>query len=890
MEKGTFPIFSSDNVEHLKRRVSRLRRLLSKYKRAEVIQNALLEISNIATNAISLDAFYHGVHSHLQKLIHADNFFIAELDTDSSIISLPFFADEKDPHPSELYPDEEISALLKRGITGYVLRTGEPLLCDDQGFESLVKAGEIDDLGSACLQWLGVPIKHNDKVTGVLVVQSYSDDIIYGELELELMGFICHHISGVMERLRHNEELEIAIVQRTKELSDAYEKVKQEVQERVKAEKLQSALFQIADLSTSDVSQSVFYPQIHKIISQLIPAENCFISLVNKASNTLSFPFYVSKMASEPPKPRPMQDGLTEYILKHKKPLLLRQQDIQALIKAGDIYGHNPDLNHTHAMVQWIGIPLFIHGEVTGGLTIYSLSDNDSFAVKDLELLTFVSQHIANAIEKKLAAEQLKRSHELLEDKVQKRTHAIAEMNDNLQRQIMQRKKIEAQLVFDAKHDNLTGLPNRSFFMERLSQTIKHLRRNKNEQCALLFIDLDGFKQINDTLGHLEGDRFLIETSKRLKACIRDNDTLARLGGDEFVILLDSIHRKQDAEDVSERILKAIAQPFTLTSQQVISGASIGVAYSAKNTSYDSESILRHADTAMYQAKAKGKGCYVVFDQHIEQHFNQRVKLEQDFQQALENHHINVNLIPVVDFDGLSILAYEPIASWQHATHGSISHQQLQSLASKTQTITIFDDYIFKYIDSGYKALTDTLGHAPQIHMSLSSKHIKLKYDLRSLKNTIKNSQISPSHLWVFFHEKAFVKDRKNHITAFDTLTELEVNIGINGYGTGYSSLSSLSFLPIKALKLDADASQHLLNSKQLQLAKAYCLIASTLGFEMFADGVNTDEQLTALRQLGYYQGQGRLFSANDICIKTQLEKIADTQQEAECQLAKLTS
>ncbi|WP_153916341.1 diguanylate cyclase domain-containing protein [Shewanella sp. TC10] len=873
MEKGKLPSNSSTNIEHLQRRVSRLRRLATKYKRAEIIQNALLEISNIATHAISLDVFYKGVHTHLQSLIHADNFFIASIDNQTGNITLPFFADEKDTHPSELYPDEEISSLLERGITGYVLKTGEPLFCDAKRFEELVALGEIADLGSPCLQWLGVPIKHNNIVSGVLVVQTYSDDISYGELELELMGFICHHISGVMERLRHNEELEIAIVQRTKELSQAYDKLKLEVAERVKAEELQKSLFQIADLSASDVSEADFYPKIHQVISQLLPAENCFISLVHKASNTLSFPFYVSQLIGERPKPRAMQDGLTEFILKHQQPKLLSQQDIQDMIKAGEIYGTNPALNHTQTMKQWIGIPLFIHGEIAGGLTIYSLTDQNSYEAKDLELLTFVSQHIANAIERKFAVEQLKRSHELLEDKVEKRTKAIAEMNDNLQRQIMQRKKMEAQLVYDAKHDNLTGLPNRSFFMERLSQAIKHIRRHPNEQFSLLFIDLDGFKQINDTLGHLEGDRFLIETSTRLKLCIRENDTLARLGGDEFVILLDSIHQHKDAEDVCERILQTISEPYILAQQQVISGASIGVAFSCANSSDNSESILRSADTAMYQAKSKGKGCYVIFDRQTEYHFNQRIELEQDFLNALEQSDIVVELTPIVSFNDTDILAYEPISYWQHPSQGLIDNERLISLANQTQTMMMLDDYIFKYIDQHYQALANGMGDRIQIHIPLSSQHIKHKYGLRSLRNTIKRSKMCASKLWVFFHEKSFVKDSTHHISAFESLSELGINIGINGFGTGYSSLSSLSFLPIKALKLDADVSQHLLNEKQLQLAKAYQLIATTLGFEIYAEGVNTLEQKRTLESLGYHQGQGQVFSLANLVLTQHVEQ-----------------
>ena len=246
-----------------------------------------------------------------------------------------------------------------------------------------------------------------------------------------------------------------------------------------------------------------------------------------------------------------------------------------------------------------------------------SLDDAHIYQLKDLELLTFVSQHMANAIERKLAAESLKNSHELLEDKVVQRTMALAELNNNLQKEINQRRKMEDQLLYDAQHDGLTGLPNRSYLMERLSQELKHLRRHGLDQFALLFIDLDRFKVINDSFGHLEGDRFLIETSQRIKSCIRDNDTLARMGGDEFVILLDSINATEDAVEVCERILQTLSMPYQLAKQEFISGASIGVAFSGRNKLVTSESLLRDADAAMYQAKANGKGCFVIFDNKL---------------------------------------------------------------------------------------------------------------------------------------------------------------------------------------------------------------------------------------------------------------------------------
>ncbi|PKG78891.1 bifunctional diguanylate cyclase/phosphodiesterase [Shewanella sp. Actino-trap-3] len=851
---------TSSSVEHLQKRIARLRGLAKKYKRSEIIQNALLGISNIATQVASLDDFYQRVHLNLQQLIPAENFFIASQDPKTGLTSLPFFADQQDSHPTELYPDQEISALLNSGLTGYVLRNGEPLLCDDNKFNQLIASGDIKSLGSPCHQWLGVPIKNQDVVSGVLVVQSYNEANTYGELELELMGFICHHISGVMERLQHHQQLEQAIVERTKELSQAYEKVKIEVKERVKAEKLQRTLFEIADLSASNVLQQDFYPRLHNIISQLIPAHNCFISLIND-NNTLSFPFYVSQMAAEYPASRPMQDGLTEYILDHKLPQLLSAKDIAQMVDRGEIYAKSPELNKTNRMHQWIGIPLIINGDIAGALTIYSLDDDHIYQLKDLELLTFVSQHMANAIERKLATESLKNSHEQLEDKVVKRTQALAELNNNLQQEMNQRRKIEDQLLHDAQHDGLTGLPNRSYLMERLSQALKHLRRHGLDQFALLFIDLDRFKVINDSFGHLEGDRFLIETAQRIKSCIRDNDTLARMGGDEFVILLDSINATEDAVEVCERILQTLSMPYQLAKQEFISGASIGVAFSGRNKLVTSESLLRDADAAMYQAKANGKGCFVIFDDKLSAQSQQQHALEIDFKKALDQQEFQIRYVEVVDFTTGEIIAIEPQVEWHHPEQGIIEHVKMKHLAVQYQLTLNLDGYMFAHLNDQFQSLKQQYGADVHFHLSICSQHIKNKFVLRNLKNTIKNSNIDLSKLMLFFNEKALVQDTENHINGFEIISQLGVLIGIDGYGTGYSSLSCLSFLPIQALKLDEDISKHLLNDKQLQLVRAYQLTAATLQFDMYATTVDTQQQVRQFLALGYVRGQGRALS-----------------------------
>ncbi|BAJ03825.1 diguanylate cyclase domain-containing protein [Shewanella violacea] len=850
--------YSHSEAERLQKRMARLKSLALKYKRAEVIQNLLLEISNLAAHVNSSEAFFSEVHRSLNLLLPADNFFVALLDPSSNKLSIPFFLDEKDPHPNKIYSQDEISEFLFSGLTGYVLKSGETLLCDQACFEQLIATKKIASRGAPCHLWLGVPINVNNQVSGVLVVQSYSADIKFSEMEVELLHFVSYQISGVIERLEHREQLEKAIEQRTKELSIAYDKLKTEVFERRRAERLQKSLFEIADLATSNIDSDSFYFELHRVISHLLPASNCYIALLDDRRTHISFPFYVTQNDSKAPQPRAICDGLTEYVIKHRRPLLLQRTDLDALIDAGIVHSKTPELNYTQDVYQWIGIPLFIHGQVRGALTIYSLCMSQSYQDKDLELLTFVSQHIATAIEKKLSAESLKSSYEQLEEKVVVRTRALAMLNQDLEKEVTQRRKVEEQLVHDANHDSLTGLPNRAMFMERLTQAVKHIRRHGLDRFGLLFIDLDRFKLINDTLGHQQGDRFLVETSRRLRLCIRDNDTLGRIGGDEFVILLDSINSTSDAKEVAERILTELSRPYELANQSFTSSASIGVAFSCNHKSDTAESLLRDADAAMYQAKSKGKGCYVIFDEKSHQQLVKNVELEIELRQAISNQELHLSYLPIQNLKKLSTVALEPRLYWNHPQLGKVKQAQLNNIAEHCNLTTDLDIYLLDKLNTDHQLLREqSLDHLP-LHLNISAMHLKHKHAVRQLKNKLKKSMFPPEQLWLFFDEKGFILDTDNHINAFELLQKLKVKLGLTGYGSAHSALSSLTFLPLQGLKLDPTYTSHLNSEQHLKLLKAHYLTAQALELVVFVDGISAMQQKETLLQIGFDLGQGQ--------------------------------
>lgn len=270
-------------------------------------------------------------------------------------------------------------------------------------------------------------------------------------------------------------------------------------------------------------------------------------------------------------------------------------------------------LQSTRHSTSWLGAPLLLDDEVIGVIALQAYDYQYDYSEQELNILRFVSQHIAVAIQRKLATEQQRKHQEDLERKVFERTRELRQTNLFLRLQVEERKKIEEKLFHEANHDALTSLANRPRFLQLLQQQFRQRKRQSDGKLALLFIDLDRFKAINDNLGHAIGDSYLIETSHRLQAAVREHDLVARLGGDEFVVMLTEIHQQLDVEEVADRIIELVRKPVTIEQQQVLSGASIGIAL--YHHGYQSaDEMLRDADAAMYQAKSLGSNRFVIFN------------------------------------------------------------------------------------------------------------------------------------------------------------------------------------------------------------------------------------------------------------------------------------
>jgi diguanylate cyclase (GGDEF)-like protein/PAS domain S-box-containing protein len=438
---------------------------------------------------------------------------------------------------------------------------------------------------------------------------------------------------------------------------------------------------------------------------------------------------------------------------------------------------------------------------------------------------------------------------------------------------ITQRKVTEDQLLHNAFYDVLTGLPNRALFMDRLKWAVDHARRNLDYVCAVLFLDLNRFKNVNDSLGHTVGDKLLLAVAQRLRSCLRPNDTLARWGGDEFTVLLDGIKGATDAVHAAERIQVALATPFTLnapsgTVQDFFLTLNIGIALNRQEDGQSQaehpEDLLRNADIAMYRAKAQGPACHTVFDAAMHSDAVQRLQLEIDLRHALERNELRVFYQPVVALGSRSLSGFEALVRWQHPQHGLLCPDKFVPLAEETGLIVALDSWVLRAACRQMRDWQQQFSnHAPlTINVNLSSQCLAHPGLIQLVKQVLEESHLEPRSLKLELTESALIENARSASETLTELRELGVQIYLDDFGTGYSSLAYLHNLPLDVLKIDRSFVRHLhIGDRNSEIVKTIIGLSNILGIDVVAEGVETAEQLQHLQTLGCEYAQGYLFS-----------------------------
>ena len=459
----------------------------------------------------------------------------------------------------------------------------------------------------------------------------------------------------------------------------------------------------------------------------------------------------------------------------------------------------------------------------------------------------------------KEAKEELKQANELLESQVIQRTAELKSANDKLHHDLEERKRVEQSIRHIAHHDALTGLPNRSLFRDRLTHAMAQADRY-HQKLAVMFLDLDRFKAINDTLGHNVGDQLLKIAAERLRSCVRDSDTVARLGGDEFTVIVEDIVEDHDAAAVAQKILDTLSQPFNLYGHEVFISVSVGVTLYPSDDE-NADNLLRNADSAMYRAKEFGRNNFQFYVAEMNIKARERLRLESSLRRALDRNEFMLYYQPRVSLESGRVIGAEALLRWRHPEMGLVPPSEFIPILDETGMIIPVGDWALREACRQNREWQD-MGLPPiRVAVNLSVRQFMQKDLADTIVRALEAANLSAEHLEVEITEDLFLEHNQTNIITLARLKNMGIHISIDDFGTGYSSLSYLKRLPIDTLKIDQSFVRDIGDPDNKAIASAIIAMASSLRLNVLAEGVETDEQLAFLRAQGCNEIQGFSFS-----------------------------
>ena len=717
-----------------------------------------------------------------------------------------------------------------------------------------------------------------------------------------------------------------------------------DITERRNAEKVAQAVYQISQAALVAPTLDDVYRSIHEIVKNLIPADNFYIALLDPATNMLTFPYWSD--AHDPcPNPIPAGKGLTGYVMKIGKSLLVPPEKFDELAAEGRVDSIGSP------SIDWLGVPLRINQETIGVLGVQSYTDAIRFGEKAKKILEFVSSQIAMSIHRRHFEDALRDSEEryalavrgandglwdwdmrtnqvdysprwkeilglsgqtisgspdewfdrIHRDDIRQVTTelaahfkgmtqhfeceyrslhsdgshcwilarglAVRDENGVVMRMsgsitdINVRRTIEERLRHDALHDPLTGLPNRPYILEQIRRCIEWRKSNGEYLAAVLFLDLDRFKLVNESLGHYYGDQMLIAVSKRLQESLRPGDTLTRFGGDEFVILMENLRNINEAIQFARHLQSVLMEPYEIDQREVFTSASIGITL-VDDRVESPEEVLRDVDTALYRAKSNGRARYEIFDSEMHAFSMNLLQIEMDLRRALERQELRVFYQPILSLTSGKIIAFEALCRWQHPTQGLLLPGNFINLAEETGLIVPIGEWVLgeacrqlkEWHLGGYSDL--------KIAVNISAKQIENPDFPAMVRSVLEKTGLKAHFLQLEVTESTAMQDLDQTHHVLDSISRTGVEIAMDDFGTSYSSLSNLKRFPFRHIKIAQSFIGNIpQNSHDTAITQAIVALAHALNLTVTAEGVEKQEQLDFLIPLGCEQIQGFLIS-----------------------------
>ena len=849
-------------------------------KKVKEIQTALYKISEATLKSHTLEELFRSIHTIIQELLPAQNLYFALYEPVTDTLTFPYLVDEYDNYPARKSG---------KGLTEYVIRSGQPLSAPPDILDELVRKGLVERLGTPAMDWFGVPLITKGKVFGVVAVQSYKEGVRFGEAERNILTFVSTQVALAVERKQAEEALQISqdryrdFVQRIAEgvwRTELVEPMSILVKEEEQIEHLYNhsyiaecndAMAHMFGLGKAEDMVGVFVRDLDSGSEQGDLYRSLFIKnnytvrdyeLAQKDRFGQIKHFLCSAVGI-------LKDGYllgvwgTQRDITEKKTaedaLRTSEERFRLLFERNlaGVFRTGPDgiiLDGNPSFARMLGY--------SKPEDVLSLPFWDFYAQKaDRE--TFLFRLREQRTMTNVEAEFRKRDGSplwvLMNVTMLPGTSGSLSMEGTLI-DISDRKIAEQKVAYQAYHDALTGLPNRVLLRDRLNQALSHVQRHKLG-LAVLFLDLDHFKLINDTLGHSVGDWLLKEVALRLKEAVREGDTVARLGGDEFTILLPEVSRSEDAAHVAQKILDIISSPLRWDNHDVYVTTSIGISLSPADGN-DSETLIKSADNAMYRAKELGRNNYQMWSPDLNTRVQNRLSLERSLRRAVERHEFILHYQPQFNLRTGRVTGVEALLRWPRPDGGLSYPKDFIPIAEETRLIVPIGEWLLPEACKQVR-LWQQLGFQNlRLSVNLSAMQFQSKNLVGYMDEVLESTRFDPRNLVIELTETVAMQNVDLTMAVLHTMKRKGIKIALDDFGMGYSSLSYLKHFPIDIIKIDPSFVRDVGAGKQPEaLVRAVIRLGHSLKQIIIAEGVETRVQMEFLMEEGCHEVQGFLYS-----------------------------